>query len=278
MFLIARRAGVLSRGDRRCGLVEWIVVRFQGVATIQRYFPFKKNQLDIIERLRLSRTMASKVLKSVHNLKLRGSLVATLASGVVLLSIMPCQTARAQGSFPESGTAILADSFGIATGAEALTVNWTVTESDNVYTYSYTIENPAGDVVLHTDGSATTTPEIVDDFSVAFDTTVAGAYVASTQTGGTFQENNGTDGLFWVFDDVYPGSSSPTLSFESDLPPVLGDAEASGEPPPSPWSSIPNGDQVPIPAVVPEPATLMLVAGSLLLFPRLRHHRKFIVD
>ncbi len=198
--------------------------------------------------------------------------IAAVAVGAVLLSGMLCPAARAQGLLNESGTAILANAFGTATGPEALTVDWSVVESaSDVYTYSYTIENPAGDVVLKSDGSPTSTPEIVDDFSVSFDATVAGAYVPSSQTGGTYQQNNGVIGLFWAFDAVNPGGSSPTLSFESDLPPALGNANASGEPPPSPWASVPSGQQVPVPSVVPEPPTFILMAGTLLLFALLRH-------
>ena len=64
--------------------------------------------------------------------------IAAVAVGAVLLSGMLCPAARAQGLLNESGTAILANAFGTATGPEALTVDWSVVESaSDVYTYSY---------------------------------------------------------------------------------------------------------------------------------------------
>jgi len=50
------------------------------------------------------------------------------------------------------------------------------------------------------------------------------------------------------------------LSFQSDLPPGAGNANAQDANPPSPWSSFPNGQQVPVPLTVPEPGTWALVA------------------
>jgi len=82
-------------------------------------------------------------------------------------------------------------------------------------------------------------------------------------------ENNGADGLFWSFAAVNASSSSPVLSFQSGLPPAQGNANAQDANPPSPWSSVPDGQQVlvPDPAVIPEPETTMLLAGVLLLLP-----------
>lgn len=175
--------------------------------------------------------------------------------------------------FPESGTSVLADSFGTVTGPEALTVSWSVVENaSDIYTYTYTVNNPVGDVALNNDGTPTIRPEIVDAFSVAFDTTVSGAYLTGSQTGGQFGANNGTAGLFWYFTAVNPGNSSGPLSFESDLPPTLGNANALNQNPPSPWSSSPDGQQVPVPGNVtvpaPEPTTTTLLAlTALLLLP-----------
>jgi hypothetical protein len=185
-----------------------------------------------------------------------------------------CQTGNNAGLLDISGTSSLADAFGTATGSEALSVNWSVVENPSlVYTYSFTIQNPAGDVLLNNNGSPTSTPEIVDAFSVGFNTTVPGAFIAGSQTGGLSQQNNGVDGLFWTFAAVDAGTNSPTLSFESDLPPTLGNACAQGANPPSPWSSVPYGQQDPVPQTatqdVPDSATTftLLAAVLLLLVP-----------
>ena len=182
--------------------------------------------------------------------------IVALAVGAILLSGLLGQTAQA--TLITSGTAILANALGTASGPEALTVNYSVNLTSGIYTYAYTVNNPAGDVILT--GPNAGSPENVDAFSVGFDTTVAGAYIAASQTGGVFDENNGTSGLFWAFGAVNPGTSSGTLSFLSELPPTLGNANAQDANPPSPWSSFPNGQQVPVPLTVPEPGTWALVA------------------
>jgi hypothetical protein len=190
-----------------------------------------------------------------------------LASGAILLSSLLSQTAQA--TLVESGTAQLADVLGVDTGPESLTVSYQVNFSAGIYTYAYTIANPVGDVILPPNASAGG-PEVVDAFGVAFDTTIAGAYVPGSETGGTSQQNNGASGLFWSFTGVNPGSSSPTLSFESDLPPVLGNANATDANPPSPWSSSPFGQQVPIPQTGTAPdatSTMALLAGVMMLLP-----------
>jgi len=193
--------------------------------------------------------------------------IVALAFGGVLLSGPPGQTVQAN-LVNESGTAILADAFGTATGSEALTVDWSVVESvSDIYTYSYIIQNPAGDVLLNNDGTPTSIPEIVDAFGIGFDTTIPGAYVPFSQAGGAYRQNNGVNGLFWFFPAVPAGYSSPMLSFESYLPPALGNADAEDANAPSPWASIPYGQRVPVPAIiVPEPtSTLALLAAALLL-------------
>ena len=167
--------------------------------------------------------------------------------------------------------AILADVLGTASGPEALTVSWSVTENaSDVYTYTYVVNNPSGDVLLNNDGSVSTTPEIVDAFSVSFDTTGSGTYNAGSQSGGASQQNNGVSGLFWSFAAVNPGGSSPSLSFQSANPPVLGNASASDGNPPSPWSSYPNGQQVPVPAgppvIVIPPQNQSVAAGAAATF------------
>jgi len=210
-------------------------------------------------------------------MKLYAKPSVALTSGAILLSCLLGQSAQGQGALAllnESGTSILADAFGTATGPEALTVSWSVVESVSlVYTYSYVVNNPLGDVLLNNNGSPTSNPEIVDAFGVGFNTTVPGAYIMNSQTGGTSDQNNGTGGLFWSFTAIQPNTSSPILSFQSDLPPTQGFADAQDANPPSPWSSFPDGQTVPIPAV-PEPATTALLAltmTSLLLLP-FRHN------
>ena len=197
---------------------------------------------------------------------------------LALAALLPagawCQTSNITGLLDISGTSSLADAFGTATGPEALLVNWSVVESPSlVYTYSYTIQNPVGNVLLNNDGSPTSIPEIVDAFSVGFDTTVPGAFIAGSQTGGLSQQNNGVDGLFWTLAAVDAGTNSPPLSFESGLPPTLGDVSAQDANPPSPWSSVPYGQKDPVPQTaspdVPDSASTFtfLAAVLLLLLP-----------
>jgi hypothetical protein len=187
-------------------------------------------------------------------MKTRPINITALTAGAILLSALLGKTAQA--------TSVLADVLGTDSGPEALPISWSVVENASlVYTYSYTVNNPAGDVLLNNG-----TPEVVDAYSVSFDTTAPGAYIASSQLGGLTDLNNGTAGLFWAFTPISPGASTSPLSFQSDLPPVMGNAGAQDANPPSPWSSSPNGQQVPVPGVVPEPTTLsMLLAGSGLL-------------
>lgn len=189
-----------------------------------------------------------------------------LACAGILLFVFSGQKVQA-ALLNESGTAILADTFGTGAGSEDLTVDWTVVENlSGIYTYSYIIENPAGDVVLNNDGTPTSKPEVVDAFGIGFDTTAANAYVPFSQTGGLYDRNSGVNGLYWFFAPVTAGSNSPTLSFQSYLPPGMGNADAEAGAPPSPWASDPYGQQVPIPAPIPEStATLTLLAAALFL-------------
>jgi hypothetical protein len=192
--------------------------------------------------------------------------IVVLSCGVGVLSGALCQTARA--AIIESGSSTLADVFGTASGPEALTVSWSVDLTAGIYTYDYTVNNPSGNVKLNNNGTPTTTPEVVDAFSVVFNTTAPGAFVPGSQLGGTSQQNNMASGLFWSFVGTTPGNSSPLLSFESLQPPTLGNANAQDANPPSPWASSPYGQQVPIPAPVPEPTTMLF--GALLVLPVLR--------
>ena len=208
-------------------------------------------------------------------MKTHAKAIVALGSGAILLSGLLCQTAQAQTIL--AGTAQLADVFGVDTGPESLTVSYLVNLTAGVYTYSYSVANPVGDVVLPPSQGAGS-PEIVDAFSVEFNTTLSGAYVPGSQTGGTALQNNGVDGLFWSFTAVSPGSSSPTLSFQSTLPPGLGNANASDGNPPSPWSSSPFGQQIPVPQpqITPEPTTTALFALTFLLLPFRSTLRRFL--
>jgi hypothetical protein len=205
--------------------------------------------------------------------------IAASVAGVVILYGLLGQTAQGQALVDESGTAILADAFGTASGAEALIVSWTVVETQPAtYTYSYVLENPLGDVLLNNNGTPTLTPESVDAYSVAFNSLAPGAYIAGSQVGGTSVQNNGEAGLFWSFSATGPNASSPTLSFKSSLPPTFGNANAQDDNAPSPWSSYPDGEQVPVPNTVPEPTPPSLFAlTALVLWPLRSSIRKFIV-
>jgi hypothetical protein len=197
--------------------------------------------------------------------------VKNLACGVVFISGVLCQTSHAQSTLYESGTSILAPSVTPVGGyagspQEYLTVSWYVYQNATgpSYTYDYYVNNPAGDVLENNLGVLSSTPEIVDFFELNFNTTAPGAFVSGNDT-----VNNGLTGLDWfIFSPsvVTAGTSSPLLTFESDLPPVLGNADASDGNPPSPWASAPAGDQVPVPGLVPEPTTMALLGLSALLF------------
>ncbi len=185
-------------------------------------------------------------------------IVCPRLSLIILLAGLFCQTAQAV-LLHESGTAVLADNLGATTGPDALIVDWSVDENAAlVYTYTYTVDNPVGDSTAFS------------SFSVGFDTTQPGAFVAGSQTGGALDLNNGALGLDWDFAAVQPGANSGPLSFESTLLPMMGDANASGGiTPPSPWSSNPDGQEVPVPETsVPDSMnTLAALAGVLLLLP-----------
>jgi hypothetical protein len=198
--------------------------------------------------------------------------VVALALGAILPPGLPCQTTQAQGLLNESGASILADVFGTAAGSEALTVNWSVVENaSGIYTYTYTVNNPSGDVLLNGNDTPTVTPEIVDSFELDFNATLPGA-VVSVPTGGDGAYTLSAYGLCWVLnpDVVLAGASSGRLSFESDNAPTPGNASASDDNPPSPWSSCADGQPVPVPDApsdVPEPTTTALLALTALLLP-----------
>lgn len=205
--------------------------------------------------------------------------ILVLASGALFIALIT-QPTTAQGQLNISGTSILSPSF-LPTGVlgsgytaypeEYPTVLWKVVENSGVYTYTYTVNDPTGDVQLNIpSGTLTSNPETVDSFQLSFDTTSSG-YVAGSQAGGagtTTLNNDQTGGLFWGFNPISPSSSSPTLSFLSTLPPVFGYAEASDSVSPSPWVSNPGETPnalLPMPA--PEPSTMALLVGALVFMP-----------
>jgi len=198
-------------------------------------------------------------------MQLRSKPIIALGCGVIILTVIPFQTAQAS-SLNISGISVLADVNGTTTAPEALTVSWSVVENaSEVYTYTYIINNPAGDSLLP--GSyAPGASEIVDSFTLSFNA-AAPAAVVSGPTGGLVAANLGSAGLFWfIYPVVDAGASSGPLSFESDDAPMMGNASASDDNPPSPWASSPDGQPVPIPNVPDSMNTMALLAGTLPLF------------
>jgi hypothetical protein len=206
-------------------------------------------------------------LKSIEhinrNMKKQTKPMIALVCGAILFAVTG-QTAQA-ALLSESGTSILADVNGTTAPPEALTVSWSVVENASfIYTYSYIVHNPSGDVLLP--GSyAPGKPEEFDTFTLSFNSSAPGAVIPGTISGGTTSANLG-NGIFWfLYPPVYAGSSSGALSYESDNAPSWGNAGATDDNPPSPWSSFPDGQKVP---VAPDStSTLALLAGMLLLLP-----------
>jgi hypothetical protein len=185
--------------------------------------------------------------------------IAAVASGAVLLSGLAGQSAKAQSvtlNTPEQS--ILADVNG-GTGPNALTVDWEVTDNSGVYTYSYTVQSP--------------TAAEAASFSVGFNTAATDPVDIS---GDGAINYSGAVGIGVIWNPLYnntdtvgvqPGETSQTLTFESDSPPVLGNANVNGSNPNGPWASNPYGHEVPVPFALPEPATVSLLALGLMLFP-----------
>jgi hypothetical protein len=158
---------------------------------------------------------------------------------------------------------------------EFVSINSTVTPvGGGQYLYQYILSNPAGDEIMNSDGSLQAgSSEVVDYFAVSFNTAAPGALVGGP-FGGAYASQNGSSGIFWLFNDVLPGSSSAPLSFYSDYPPTTGNAQALDSSAPSPWSSVNAGGQpVLVPntlSPVPEPGTLVLLSLAGLTFFALR--------
>lgn len=191
--------------------------------------------------------------------------------GAILLSGLAGQAIRADTIVTvESGLAILADVNGDTSAPEALSVCYQVTEDLNtdIYTYSYDISNPTGDQVLG--GQNTGASEIVDTFKIAFDADAPGAYISGSATGGVLGAilvGADSNGLSWFIPSPYiAAGQSNTVTFESYLSPVAGLATAQDANPPSPWTSYPNGNPVPVPG--PDAtSTLALLGGVMALLP-----------
>jgi len=191
-------------------------------------------------------------------MKTQSKPIVALASSAVLVCGVLCQSAQAQAIIEGPAVAVLADVNGNNSGPTALPVTYEVTQFTSgpdigLYDYSYVVSNPVGD------------PATVVDFALSFNAAATGAVVGPI-SGGIASENYGVNGVTWV-QPTSSGSTSGTLSFLSDLAPVLGDANASGiGNPPGPWSSAPDGSQLPVPnaPAVPEPATTSLLAMALL--------------
>lgn len=191
------------------------------------------------------------------------------ASRIVLVACLVCHTAHAQSTL-----SLLAPDAPVGVTAppqEFLTVQSIVTPiSPGQYLYEYILSNPTGDELMNPDGSLQAgTSEIVDFFQVSFDASAAGAVIGAP-SGGFFSHNDGANGIYWLFNDISPGSSSMPFSFYSALPPTTGNAQAADSSLPSPWASLNAGGQpVLIPNTItptPEPGTWALVGLSGLMF------------
>jgi hypothetical protein len=190
--------------------------------------------------------------------------LAASAGAILLsaLSLIPFQSAQA--TVIETNTAVLADSLGAASGSEALTLDYDVDLTGGIYTYNFIVNNPIGDVLLPPNSGS----EVVDEFTLNFNAAAPGAVLPGSMSGlGTTMADNGEFGLIWYFvPSLTAGSSSATLSFESDDAPTLGDASASDANAPSPWSSVPGGQFVALPSTVPDTtSTITLFGGAMLL-------------
>jgi hypothetical protein len=183
---------------------------------------------------------------------------------------------QAQATLIQSGTAILGDVTGTPLPTpEDLTVNYSVNLTGSTYTYSYTINNPAGDVVLG--GQNNGNPEIAESFNINFNTGLE--YIPGSATATTPGWTAGADlivglnGLTWQQLAINNGFSQ-TVTFQSPYGPVPGAANASDASPPAPWSSLsPNGQMVPVPQPLGAPdggLTVALLGGSLMALGAIR--------
>ena len=186
----------------------------------------------------------------MKNMKRNLSKMGLLAASALFITGLMSQTAQANIILGNTYTSILASS---SLAGQDITITWDVTLlGPNDYLYEYKVHN---------------TPETittVDIYNVGFDTTAPGAFIGGTQIGGTAQINGGVNGLTWDLAAVPVGGSSLFLSFESMLPPVLGNADASDHNIPAPWGSVPGGQPVAVPGIPDGGLTVALLGGSLI--------------
>lgn len=158
------------------------------------------------------------------------------------------------------------------TAGAAVTVNWEVSTTLNpgLYTYEYQVINGA---ILPTTGAVETGAINLDFLSVTFNAALAGAVVGTGNTSAL-----STSGASWLFGGLGLFANTPALNtpgvlyFTSALMPILNNADASDEIPPSPFSS---GDQVAVPNVIPITTpdggtTLFLLGFALMGLENLR--------
>lgn len=162
------------------------------------------------------------------------------SAGLVVVTAVTTVQATPVAGF--NGTATLDSA---SSPGNDITVTYSVDLTAGIYTYDYTINNPATD--------STT----VDFFNVGFDASAPGAVL-----GGNYLTAS-SGGVNWLITPVQPGFSSSLLFFTSDLAPTWGNANAQDHNPPSPWASYPGGNPVPVPNVPDGGATVMLLGIAL---------------
>lgn len=178
------------------------------------------------------------------------SQLGAIITGALLFTGAMSQTAHANIVL---GTIYESLLYSVSQPANSINVYWEVSELGPAdYLYQYRIYNSPDAV------------DTVDSFNVGFDASNPLLYIPGTQAGGTAQIDNGVNGLTWDFNPVGEGALGDVLSFQSTLPPVLGNANAADRNPPSPWASNPGGQQVAIPGIPDGGTTVALLGGALI--------------
>jgi hypothetical protein len=135
----------------------------------------------------------------------------------------------------QAGTATLSTGYVVTGGSDyhystaALTATYAVvTNTSGVFIYEYILNNPTDDFLLNQNtGGPSTTVATPQSFSVNFNTQPLGAYLSGSAPGNLVASanmtviDNGTDAGV-SFTAVNPGSSSPTLWFQSSFGPTMG--------------------------------------------------------